>query len=257
MSFKDVDDREAVLGAVAEFDDLGRDAFLSKYGFGRGRAYFLKLNGKTYDSKAIVGVAHKYQFGTALAHGDFSGGERTVVDLLRGLKFEVVTKVTSELYKDLTAEMVRDEIKEFLREGRERYLNRYKGAGAAKFYIEHSDSRIDAKPILVSALRKIPGNQDLSPNDVASTENGVAKPLRELGFVVTPLPGASVLLSDAIDEVLNLQKKYESKSTPEMSKRGTVLRDGVAAGLEGLIDEINEFPRKYPPKATYTKRFQT
>lgn len=245
MSFKDINDREAVMSAVAEFDKLGRDVFLSKYGFGRGRAYFLKINGKTYDSKAIVGVAHKYQFGNALAHQEFSGGERTVVDLLRGLKFEVVTKVTSELYTGLTAELVQNEINEFLRVGREGYLDQYKGAGAAKFYIEQSDMRVDAKPILVSALRKVPGNQDLSPNDVASTENGVAKPLRELGFAVTPLPGASIELSTAIDEVLNLQKKYESKNSSEMNKRGTVLRDGVAAGLEGLVDEINESPREY------------
>ena len=170
MSFKDIDDREAIKKAVAEFDELGRDAFLSKYGFGRGRAYFLKFNGKTYDSKAIVGVAHKYQFGKALTSGDFSGGERTVVDLLRGLKFEVITKVASELYAGLTAEMVQNEINEFIRVGRDAYLKQYGGAAATKFFIEQKDVKIDAKPILVSALRKVPGNQDLSHNDVASTE---------------------------------------------------------------------------------------
>ena len=245
MSFKDIDDREAIKKAVAEFEELGRDAFLSKYGFGRGRTYFLKLNKKTYDSKAIVGIAHKYQFGEALTPGDFSGGETTVVDLLKRLKFEVITKVASELYAGLTAEMVQNEINEFIQVGRDAYLKQYGGAAATKFFIEQKDIKIDAKPILVSALRKVPDNQDLSHNDVASTENGVAKPLRDLGLKVTPLPGASNQLSAAIDEVLNLQKKYQPRNSPEMKKRGEVLKDGVAAGLQGLVDEINEFPTKY------------
>jgi hypothetical protein len=33
--------REAVLAAIAEFDDTGRAAFLKKYGFGPARSYFL------------------------------------------------------------------------------------------------------------------------------------------------------------------------------------------------------------------------
>jgi len=245
MSFNDVSDPDAIRGAVAEFDELGRDAFLSKYGFGRGRTYFLKLDGKVYDSKAIIGVAHKYQFGEALKHEEFSGGERTVVDLLRALKFEVVTRATLELYADLTVELVQEEIDEFARMGRDEYLKQYGGSGAAKFYIEQIGKNFDAKPILVSALRKLPGNQDLSTNDVASTEDGVAKPLRKLGFVVTPFPGTSVQLSEAIEEILNLQKMYVSTNSVEMATRGRVLKDSVAAGLKELIGEINEFPRKY------------
>jgi hypothetical protein len=48
----------AVLQAIGEFDDLGRDPFLQKYGFGRSRGYFLIHGGKSYDSKAIAGAAH-------------------------------------------------------------------------------------------------------------------------------------------------------------------------------------------------------
>jgi hypothetical protein len=52
--------RDAVLKAIDEYDELGQDAFLSRHGFGLARSYFLIRNGKTYDSKAIVGVAHSY-----------------------------------------------------------------------------------------------------------------------------------------------------------------------------------------------------
>jgi hypothetical protein len=45
---------------------LGRDAFLAKYRFGKARNYFLDYAGTLYDSKAIVGAEHGYQYGTPL-----------------------------------------------------------------------------------------------------------------------------------------------------------------------------------------------
>lgn len=51
---------DAVRKALAEFDKLGRDAFLDKYGFGRARDYFVIEDGRRYDSKAIVGAAHAW-----------------------------------------------------------------------------------------------------------------------------------------------------------------------------------------------------
>jgi 5-methylcytosine-specific restriction enzyme A len=80
--------REAVLAAIAEYDDLGQDAFLDKYGFHPARSYVLVHDGKSYDSKAIVGVAHGHVPGRPpLKPGEFSGGEARVGSLLRKLKF--------------------------------------------------------------------------------------------------------------------------------------------------------------------------
>ena len=82
--------RDAVLAAIREYDELGRDRFLAKYEFGQARDYLLVHDGKAYDSKAIVGVAHKFLPGKrALAARDFSGGEATVGRLLRKLGFTV------------------------------------------------------------------------------------------------------------------------------------------------------------------------
>jgi 5-methylcytosine-specific restriction enzyme A len=90
--------RAAVLDAIAEYDTLGQEEFLGKYGFDRARSYLLIHGGKAYDSKAIVGVAHGFLPGErALAARDFSGGEATVGRLLRGLGFTVQVG-------DLTAE---------------------------------------------------------------------------------------------------------------------------------------------------------
>lgn len=75
--------REGVLAAVAEFDELGQDSFLRKYRFSKAKSYFLEVDGKLYDSKAVVGAA------LGMAPGDFSGGDQTVARRLESLGFTV------------------------------------------------------------------------------------------------------------------------------------------------------------------------
>ncbi|MCF0087279.1 MULTISPECIES: HNH endonuclease [unclassified Streptomyces] len=81
--------RAGVLAAVEECRDLGREAFLRRYGFGRALTYELVWDGGLYDSKAIAGVAHLYSAGRLLTAADFSGGARTVAHRLRALGFTV------------------------------------------------------------------------------------------------------------------------------------------------------------------------
>jgi 5-methylcytosine-specific restriction protein A len=81
---------DSVGQALDEFDSLGRDKFLATHGFGTARRYVILRDGIRYDSKAIVGAAHLYATGTPLASAEFSGGEATVVKLLRELGFDVV-----------------------------------------------------------------------------------------------------------------------------------------------------------------------
>jgi len=76
---------EAVVQAMAEFDELGREAFLEKYGFGEAREFFLVHEGRRYDSKAILGAAHGYALpdeGPLKSH-EFNGGEQTTSVLER------------------------------------------------------------------------------------------------------------------------------------------------------------------------------
>lgn len=84
----------AVQLALDEFVSLGRTAFLQRYGFGKSRDYLVKdpRSGALCDSKAIVGAAFGYQHPQEgpLKPSEFSGGEATVVPLLRGLGFDVV-----------------------------------------------------------------------------------------------------------------------------------------------------------------------
>jgi len=81
---------DAVLAAIAEYDRLGQEGFLERYGFDRARQYLVVHDGKRYDSKAIVGAAHGFLPGELpLGPGEFSGGEATVGRLLRRLGFTV------------------------------------------------------------------------------------------------------------------------------------------------------------------------
>jgi len=91
MSLSELSSRKAVLDAIAEYDRIGQVAFLKKYGFGCAREYFLDYDGHLYDSKAIAGVAHGYEFPKKgpLTSGDFSGGEATVRPKLEALGFTV------------------------------------------------------------------------------------------------------------------------------------------------------------------------
>ncbi|MEV7548482.1 HNH endonuclease [Amycolatopsis sp. NPDC089917] len=82
--------QDALLAAIREHDDLGREGFLDRYGFGQARTYLLVHEGREYDSKAIAGVAHGYLPGrNALPASEFSGGLETVVKLLQDRGFEV------------------------------------------------------------------------------------------------------------------------------------------------------------------------
>src|SRR5262245_19721110 len=82
---------DAVRQAIAEFDALGREPFLDRYGYGPAKRYFVELDGKRYDSKAIYGVAVGYQHPDRgpLRNAEFSGGERTVKRVLENLGFTV------------------------------------------------------------------------------------------------------------------------------------------------------------------------
>ena len=82
--------REDILRAIDEFDRLGRDVFLQRYGFGRAREYLLVEKGREYDSKAIWGAAHQYIDGGRALHSDeFSGGQSASAGELEKLGFKI------------------------------------------------------------------------------------------------------------------------------------------------------------------------
>ncbi len=80
---------EHVLLALEEFDRIGADEFLSRYGFDRNGAFELVHNSSSYDSLAVLGVAHLRATGELAPTEDFAGGPESAAVVLRGLGFAV------------------------------------------------------------------------------------------------------------------------------------------------------------------------
>lgn len=101
----DLTDPGAVVRAIEEFDSLGRDAFLSTYGYGRAKHYFLVHRGSHYDSKAIAGVAFGKQHGRPLLNSEFSGGTSNAVPALQRLGFTIIALALDEDVAALSEEL--------------------------------------------------------------------------------------------------------------------------------------------------------
>ncbi len=106
----DLTSSAAVQTALDEFVALGRDAFLTKYAFGRSRRYMVvdPRTGTEADSKAIAGVAFGIQFPKegSLRPSDFSGGDATVAPRLHSLGFIVKSLVAEGAGDDWRREEV-------------------------------------------------------------------------------------------------------------------------------------------------------
>lgn len=87
--------RQHVLQALAEYDALGADEFCARYGFAPSRGYTLVHEGRSYDSKAILGVAHKYATGRLATSEEFHGGMDGAVRILRKRGFQVTEPATA------------------------------------------------------------------------------------------------------------------------------------------------------------------
>lgn len=81
--------RQHVLQALAECDARGTEEFLRVYGFTPSPSYPLLHEGRSYDSKAILGVAHRFATGRLATADDFHGGMQDAVAILRKRGFEV------------------------------------------------------------------------------------------------------------------------------------------------------------------------
>jgi hypothetical protein len=76
---------------MQEYDEIGRDAFLAKYGFGKSRKFVVSHEGREYDSKALLAAAHGMQHpDQGPLSNNFSGGEQTI-SRLRALGFKITS----------------------------------------------------------------------------------------------------------------------------------------------------------------------
>ncbi len=81
--------RQHVLQAIAEYDDRGAEAFLGVYGYERTAPDSFEHEGRSYDSRAVLGVAHRYATGRVASPAETQGGRLDPALILRKHGFEV------------------------------------------------------------------------------------------------------------------------------------------------------------------------
>jgi hypothetical protein len=81
--------RQHLLQALAEYDARGGEQFREVYGFGPSEAYTLVHEGRSYDVKAILGVAHRFATGRLAPPDEFNSDIQSAVAIVRKRGFEV------------------------------------------------------------------------------------------------------------------------------------------------------------------------
>ncbi len=114
-----IKNKNSIIQTIKEYDELGKENFLSKYGYGEATTYYIEHNNKEYDSKAIIGVSFKYEYPTEkpLLNSEFNGGI-PVEKKLQSLGFIVYKKTINNavikafhvLQKPSTIEEIRETI---------------------------------------------------------------------------------------------------------------------------------------------------
>lgn len=88
--------RQHVLAAIQEYDEVGQEAFLDRYGFAPSQDYVLRHSNRSYDSKALLAASLRHATGTAATAADFPGGKTGAAKALRNLDFEVLSPAKAE-----------------------------------------------------------------------------------------------------------------------------------------------------------------
>ncbi|MEV0023313.1 HNH endonuclease [Streptomyces atroolivaceus] len=194
-----------MLKALAEHDELGRDVFLARYGFGAARSYALVHEGQEYDSKAVAGVAHKWDQGRALTPVEFSGGKDHAVAWLKRVGFQVKAIKNPDWARDeiiLACHLVME--------------NSWKGLDA-------QDSRVAE---LSSLLQLLPIHPETERNEKFRNSNGVARKTFDIAtrhpeYQGKPTNGGA----------LDVAVLHDFLSRPEeMTEAARLIRQGIATG---------------------------
>ncbi|GAA4622560.1 hypothetical protein [Cellulomonas oligotrophica] len=81
--------RQHILQAIAEYDTRGRDDFLGVYGFTPSTAATFEHEGRSYESGAVLGVAHRHATGRLATSDEFASSVDAASSILRKRGFEV------------------------------------------------------------------------------------------------------------------------------------------------------------------------
>ena len=85
-----------MLAAIHEYDEVGQDVFLDRYGFAPSRGYVLRHGEHSYDPKAILAAAVGQATGTPATAEEVSSTKTRAAKVLRDLDFDVLSPEKAE-----------------------------------------------------------------------------------------------------------------------------------------------------------------
>ena len=181
MPLEALTDPSAVVAAVAEFDEVGRDQFLARYGFLPARDVVLLYQERRYDSKPIVAAAHGHQHPDLgpLRPSEFSGGRPTIAKLEQ-LGFQVERLNPSDSGSSATGPLVQEFIDTYARAKGETFAGSHPAAeilGRAAGALQHrlppslAPARVKAS-VGQGNWATVPWIAVLHPRETTSTQRG-------------------------------------------------------------------------------------
>jgi hypothetical protein len=81
--------QQHILQALAEYDARGGEQFLDVYGFAPSDDHPIVHNGRSYDSRAVLGVAHRFATGRLATPEEVESGFDGALTILRRRGFTV------------------------------------------------------------------------------------------------------------------------------------------------------------------------
>ncbi|MYW82021.1 5-methylcytosine-specific restriction enzyme A [Streptomyces sp. LaPpAH-199] len=225
----------SILKAIAEYDQLGRDEFLAKYGFAAALSYVVVHEGRDYDSKAIAGVAHQWDHGRPLRPDEFSGGKDHAVAWLERAGFQVKAVRNPDWARDeiiLACQLVME--------------NGWKGLDAQDARVVELSALLPLLPIHAEAERN---EKFRNPNGVARKTFDIAT--RHPAYQGKPTKGGALDVA-VLEEFLARPE--------EMTEVATLIRQGTDTGelqtLPPTDDEVFDDDYSAPEGRLLMRRHQ-
>jgi hypothetical protein len=112
-------------------------------------------------------------------------------------------------------------------------------ADSIKFDLLFQGKRYPPKEVAGIALEQMTGKQ-FGPADFSGGESSACfRTLERCGFTIVPKRTTSVeTLGVVVNEILDLQKLYSSTNTPEMQRRGILIRDELPQLIENKLETL-------------------
>ena len=173
----DLTDHLAIERAVREFKEVGRDEFLRRHEFGPSDSYFVVIDGRWVDSKALLGAAYAIQHPDRerLTSKDFSGGQKRIGPICERLGLVLTTVAQSSPPQLGDSFPTRQALKDHFGGELTRGIVPFPGDDTINIFSSEGGPYIDETPSLYSTFsyrgEGLEGNQDLSARGNARLEN--------------------------------------------------------------------------------------